>query len=443
MASDSIIIAAWYFPPDGGAGSQRPAAFARELPALGWKTTVVTRDTSHERGRWETLDESLLPQVGAAARIERAPRSSGASVGGLSSTLPVEARSMGDRLLEVARREQPSVVFLTMSPFFLADLVGPLREVCDARIVVDLRDPWMLDLWPIHRTRRSFRAEERRMLECFRSVDGVVMNTPVARTELLEVHGGVLPSGFEDRVGVIENGFTASDFEAGSRPVNASTLEIVHAGTFHCEHLAVNRSIRRVLAGLRHHSRASIDRTGRTPHHLLRAAMTLSNESSAFDRDVRFRFVGHVDPGLERCIAASGMQGKITLAGYQSHDEMVRTMCGAGALFLPGAGLPEGLEDLIVPGKTYEYLASGRPILGAIGAGDARRLLEKAGGAYICDPCDPRSIATQLDRLHQDWRGGGLDGGTTRDRAVLNHYDRSSLARDLDAFLRSIIDNDS
>jgi hypothetical protein len=57
----------------------------------------------------------------------------------------------------------------------------------------------------------------------------------------------------------------------------------------------------------------------------------------------------------------------------------------------------------ITPGKTYEYLASGRPILAAVPDGDARDLLEEAGSARVCRPDDVEGmveiVASELERV--------------------------------------------
>src|SRR3989442_6389430 len=69
-------------------------------------------------------------------------------------------------------------------------------------------------------------------------------------------------------------------------------------------------------------------------------------------------------------------------------------------------GLPPGRRATIVPGKTYEYLAAGRPILAAVPDGDARDLLERAGGAVLCRPRDVDAMAGlirgELERFQQD-----------------------------------------
>lgn len=439
MRSDSLLIAAWYFPPDGGAGSQRPASFARELPGLGWDTTVVTRGTGHDRGRWETRDDSLLAGLDRV-RLERvevdAPPT--AAAGPLPPEVPPPARALAAHLIRTAERDRPSVVLLTMSPFFLAALIEPLRVVCDARIVVDLRDPWALDYWPVYSSRRRLAHQRRAMLDCLERADGIVMNTELARTELLSRHGSELGPDLESRTTVVPNGFDRSDLPVTPASVPEDVLEIVHVGTFHCEHLPAERGLRDRIAGLRRASRLRIDRTGRTPHHLFRAAAELGRSSPDFARDVRFRFIGSIDPPLERCVRDSGLADRTTLDGYRPHREIVESMRTAGALFLPGAGLPPGTRELIVPGKTYEYLASGRPILAAIAPGDARSLVESAGGGYVCDPCSVGSIADALRRLHADWSGGAFTRGVARDRTLVDAFERGRLAAALSEHLRTV-----
>ena len=48
------------------------------------------------------------------------------------------------------------------------------------------------------------------------------------------------------------------------------------------------------------------------------------------------------------------------------------------------------------PGKTYEYLASGTPILAAVPDGDARDILEEAGVATIVRPDDVAGISAGI-----------------------------------------------
>ena len=440
MQRGSVLIVAWYFPPDGGAGSQRPASFACELPKLGWDTTVLTRGEQRIRGRWEVFDASLVSAIGMDATVMRVVEESPIEGFHLSVEREItrKAGRLCTRVCELARESSPDVILLTMSPFCLASIIQPLRQETGSRIVIDLRDPWALDYGPILGSASSFRKQREFMLHTLTRVDGVIMNTSAAQKDLLVNFADRMKSGFEERVTVITNGFTREDFEGKVQASRSDKLQIIHTGTFHCEHIYPERSLLRRLRAAFKKSRAKIDRTGRTPLHLLRATSLLKSDCPEVFADIEFRFIGHVDEFLERCIADSGVSEKVSLEGYLPHDETVRAMCSSGALFLPGVALPAQVDDLIIPGKTYEYLASGRPIIGALNEGDARRLLEYAGGSYTCDPCSAESIASSLRRLHADWKAGLCDDFGEKRRQVLESHERSSLARELSSFLEKI-----
>ena len=441
MQQGSVLIIAWYFPPDGGAGSQRPASFARELPRLGWDTTVLTRGEQHDRGRWELSDDSLLPSIGKEADVVRV-REEGPIPGLPRSFERVITRRAGplcERALQIAVEKRPDVILLTMSPFCLASLVEPLRAQTDARIVVDLRDPWALDYWPDYSTPSRFRYQHRLMYQTLSKVDGIVMNTQAARKDLFKSFPQLLKLGFQDRVAVVTNGYSKADFSNGEavKP-SRERLQIMHTGTFHCEYLYPDNSLKGRLRSALKRARGDIDRRGRTPYFILEAASLLKEHEPSVFEDLTFEFNGHVDELLERCVTESGIADKVSLPGYAPHEKAVQSMCSAGALFLPGAGFPAGVEDLIIPGKTYEYLASGRPIIAAIPAGDARRLLAQAGGDYPCEPCSAESIASALKQLHRDWKAGRCDDLLKQRGPILAAHERATLATALASFLKKV-----
>jgi glycosyltransferase involved in cell wall biosynthesis len=91
--------------------------------------------------------------------------------------------------------------------------------------------------------------------------------------------------------------------------------------------------------------------------------------------------------------------------------------------------LPEGVRATIVPGKTYEYLASGTPILAAVPDGDARDLLVEAGHALLVRPDDVMGIAEQIRGELRRVRAG--DPPRRPDPEVVARYEYGRLAREL------------
>src|SRR5262245_51253193 len=65
----SVIMIAYFFPPEGNAGVYRPLRFVRHLPAMGWRASVISLDTDY----YERYDPGLLDLVPSATEITRVP----------------------------------------------------------------------------------------------------------------------------------------------------------------------------------------------------------------------------------------------------------------------------------------------------------------------------------------------------------------------------------
>jgi hypothetical protein len=67
-----VLIIAYYFPPMGGSGVQRPVKFAKYLQRFGWDPIVVAPDPDI----YHTFDDSLLQELNdSSIRVERVQNS--------------------------------------------------------------------------------------------------------------------------------------------------------------------------------------------------------------------------------------------------------------------------------------------------------------------------------------------------------------------------------
>ena len=111
--------------------------------------------------------------------------------------------------------------------------------------------------------------------------------------------------------------------------------------------------------------------------------------------------------------------------GYLPHAQTIALLRSADLLFLPMHDLPAGVRSRIVPGKTYEYLGAGRPVLGALPDGDARDLLVEAGNAVLCRPGDVDGMARLvLGQVERAERGEPMPAPRPD---VLARYERRAL----------------
>jgi glycosyltransferase involved in cell wall biosynthesis len=88
---------------------------------------------------------------------------------------------------------------------------------------------------------------------------------------------------------------------------------------------------------------------------------------------------------------------------------------------------------MIIPGKAFEYLAAGRPILAAVPPGETRDLVLAHADAVAADPVDDASIARAITRIRDRDFDSRRPAGEALDR-----FTRRELARRTADFLRSI-----
>jgi glycosyltransferase involved in cell wall biosynthesis len=419
-----VAIVAFYFPPDGGPGTQRPAAWARHFAAHGIEAMVYTRALSSDglRSRYEPRDDSFAGWISAARvrRIEWTPVS-GEARRWLTAVSDAIASDHAERPFDL--------VLVTAPPFELVPLGGTVAARLGLPLVVDLRDAWALDgvrpasHWLAHRR------ELRRMHRLLAQAAGILTTSDAATRAVGSLVGGGIP------VATVTNGFEPEDFHGPPPPRDDGEFRIVFAGQFLSADALPPRGLKeRIRRGLAVRA-VRIDATGRSPRHLLEAIRRIRERDPALGRRLRFHFAGVVDPATAEVIERSGVADAVTCHGYVPHAEVIRRMREADAVFICLNGMPDGEEPLVIPGKLFEYLAARRPILAALPAGDARRIALAHADAVAVEPCDPDSIAGGIARL----AAGDLD---SRHAGVgLERFTREALAGEVAAFLRSTLGN--
>jgi glycosyltransferase involved in cell wall biosynthesis len=253
------------------------------------------------------------------------------------------------------------------------------------------------------------------------------MNTPEA--------AHALHTGFPDLNGrpvrAIPNGFDPADF-AGAEPARTGErFRIVHTGYLHTA-LGMSGSgrARRLLGG----SAAGVDILARSHVHLMAALEHIAATDSGLASTIEVHMAGVLSPA-DRSVIGSGVT--VCEHGYVEHSRSVELMRSADLLFLPMHDLPAGRRATIVPGKTYEYLAAGRPILAAVPDGDARDLLAETPQARLCRPADAAAMEAIIRAEAAAWRERG-PVPTQVAPELLARFERRSLAAELAAVLDAV-----
>jgi hypothetical protein len=109
-------------------------------------------------------------------------------------------------------------------------------------------------------------------------------------------------------------------------------------------------------------------------------------------------------------------------------------MRSADLLFLPMHDLPVGVRARTVAGKTYEYLAAGRPVLAALPDGDARDLTTGWPGVWTCRPTDVPCLVLGLRHIVERGRGHDIEAPSR-----LADYERTAIARRITSVFDGLI----
>jgi glycosyltransferase involved in cell wall biosynthesis len=449
-----VLMVAYYFPPTSTSGSMRPLGFCRHLWEFGWLARVLTTDPTSVNPPL-SHDETLCNRVPQRVHVDRVPHANalrflvdvrnrlkrrvvelqpsqgniGARIGGQGDPshgrrgrLSLLKDAVLERLFEfpdpqcgwrrpavrqmrrLSGAQRPDLVLATGGPW-TALLVGrSLARFFGVPLVTDFRDPWTRN--PGNRATSRWSEQRARVLEraVCASSSRVIVNTP----ELGEQFAKDYPE-FEHKFVTITNGFDTFEGEADVPPEPTlheagNSLELCHFGTVY---------------GMR------------DPLPLLLALQRLAERDEISLNRVRVRFVGSWevdDPSSNRVAEDLERRGLLSREPSIPYAACLRDMRRARALLILQPGSP-----LQIPGKIYEYLATGRPMLVIGGEGATAALVERHRLGLCCRN-DTRTLEDVLRNLVSGQLR--LDPPSLRDTACF-HYRALTrqLAETLDARL--------
>lgn len=406
--SDKVLIIAYYWPPSGGSGVQRWLKFVKYLPQFGWKPYVFTP----ENPSFEIRDESLQKDVPPEAEVIRHPiwepygafRKISSVVegkqreGSVTAMVATARKSLFQKVSTWIRANllipdprlfwvKPSAIYLhdyirkhdirhviTTGPPHSLHLIGYELKTRNPTIkwYADFRDPWsqwgFLDSLGVGaRARAIHRKAEQKVL---RRCDYILTITPFYQRQFAALSG-------KDVV-LLTNGYDEDDFKTlcVARP---NRFVIRHVGTINekCD-----------------------------PRPLMLALADAMRHDVQFARDVSIEFVGDVHPQFKAFVADHNDLALVTqFTPPVPHSELIDRYGSSALLLLVLVGYKDA--EGYMPGKLFEYLATGLPVLG-VGPeqGDAANLLRESGAGEMIDGGNTAKIVDALLRMHRDWASG-------------------------------------
>ena len=417
MGNKKVLMLAFLFPPTAAAGSFRTLRFVKYLRDFGWDPLVVTTFPEFAGYREDaTLSEQVPPEIVVERTVVRsteeaifggirrflkqgradhpagaptAQASSPTAMGNgnsLGSTIAQHLRQMRNSAFFTPDRDiawsgqairaskrlvsahHVSVLYSTSPPHSTHVIALRLKRITGLPWVADFRDPWARSPWWEDRLPASQRRREARLeASCVRMADRVVLNTVAARSDFVRAY----PDQPAEKFVAIPNGFdpellTALQHIPQSVPDKShAAFTICHPGSLYNQ-----RDPRPFLLGMK--------RMNHSPSKVV------------------FEQIGHVDPefGFTDFIQDHALQPQVQLEDMMDHQAVLGRMARADAFLIiqPGTATQ-------IPGKLYEMIPFGKPIIALTGPGETADLVQNHGLGVVARPTDIDAIARALESI--------------------------------------------
>jgi len=428
-----ILIITYYWPPSGGGGVQRWLKFVKYLPQFGWEPIVY----APENPEYPSLDQSLLKDVskdlkiikhrifepyGFYKRFVGLKKKDRINTGFLSENKkPKKAEGIavwirGNLFIPDARKFwiKPSVKYLvkylkenhvdvivSTGPPHSTHLIGlGLKKKLGIKWIADFRDPWTnIDFYKeLKLSKRADNKHHQLEQEVLDNADGIVTIGKGVVKNLLKI-----PE--ETPITLIPNGFDEDDFNR-KESSKKEGFTIAHFG--------------------------SINKT-RNPEGLWKALVKLKKINPDLVANIKVRLFGKVDYYIFENIKKLGINEHVERIDYLPHDQMIQELVDTDLLLLMINRVENA--DRITTGKIFEYIGSGRPIIG-LGPvdGDASEILKKANAGTMLDWDDVDGIERLIKSHYENQKTIELHSLSQKRLK----YSRKELTGDLAGFLNSI-----
>lgn len=176
--------------------------------------------------------------------------------------------------------------------------------------------------------------------------------------------------------------------------------------------------------------------TSRCGYYLFRGVARFKEKYPTHVHQLSIEIWGNIDPENQRQVHDLGIQDIVTIEGYRERAASRAKLHACDALFLPLELAKPGYKPLLIPGKVFEYLQAGKPVLTIGQDSDALDIMRRAGLGIIHHPHDVEGIADSLYQLIQD--KPSLSTQYIPDAAYIAQFDFRHLTRQLAQVLEEL-----
>lgn len=421
-----VLIITYYWPPAGGPGVQRWLKFVKYLPEFGIEPIVYIP----ENPTYPIIDQALSKDVSPKVTIIKRKIFEPYAVAGLFAKNKVKKMSAGiipnsykqsftekvalwirgnifipdarvfwakpsARFLHKYIRENDIDTIITTGPPHSLHLIGyRLKKKLDLHWIADFRDPWTTigyqkDLKLSTYSEYRHKKWERRILN---AADQIVVTSGTTKHDFSQIT--------KKPIEVITNGFDQE--KVASVPLDLK-FSLAHIGSLLSE---------------------------RNPAFLWQVLSELVNEVPGFSDHFELKLIGTLSPEVLDSIRLYQLDSFVNNPGYLPHDEAIKQQRSSQVLLL--IEINSLHTRSIIPGKLFEYMVSGRPIL-ALGpnGSDIAEIIEHTSTGIFIDYGGKDVLKRTILAFYESY----LEGSLTVEPVELEQYSRRNLTRKLSELL--------
>lgn len=424
LEQKKILIISYYWPPAGGPGVQRWLKFVKYLPEFGWEPTVFIP----ENPSYPIVDETLQKDVPVNLKMIKTkiwePYQLAEKFGKDNKKFKAGQFDVGENQSWKAKLSifvrgnffipdarvfwvKPSVEFLekylkanhydvlvTTGPPHSLHLIGLglKKKMPNLKWIADFRDPWTEISYYKHLKLTKFADKKHRNLEeqVFRNADITLATSYTDAENFRKKRANAF---------CITNGFDAE--------VRSPKSEVRMSRKFTLSYVGVLEQLR-------------------DPGNLWWTLYEIMCENKEFSNDFELKFVGKVDDKIQQSLFHIGINQNIKYLGYLPHEQALQEMQNSSVLLM--TNFPQESSKGIIPGKIFEYLATGKTIL-SFGPKDAdvEKILNETKAGKHFDYEAKESLKQFILNSYQSWKSGNLENNAEN----IEQFSRKNLTKNL------------
>ena len=172
----------------------------------------------------------------------------------------------------------------------------------------------------------------------------------------------------------------------------------------------------------------------RNPEVLWKVLNQIIQEDVAFKDYFELKLVGRIDEKILAEIENIGLKDSVRNFGYLSHSEANAEMLKSDLLLI--TNFPDESSKGIIPGKIFEYLATGKQII-SFGPedSDVKKILDETNAGRHFSYNDNAAVKTFILQKFEDWK----KGNTSAETKNIEQFSRRSLTKKLSELLKATL----